>query len=467
VRLGVEDAVLLALGNNRAFGIERLGPAIASAAVEAARAAFDAGLDADASLSKARSTETGDVTADVLTGSVGVSRRLPTGTVFGVGLSGDDADGNVTGDSGSARLGLTVTQPLLRGAGRKANLAVLRQAELDVRASEHELRGFAEAMVADVESTYWDLALAKAQIAIYEESVSLAERQQSETEERIRFGRLAETELAAARAEVALRREALINARSSLAATRLRFIRLLNPGPDPWRIDVTLLDEPAAPAVEIGDVEEHVRAALASRPDLAQARLGIQRGDLELARTRNGLLPRMDVFISLGKSGYARSFADAFGDLDGKSYDAAVGLTFEHVFGRRSARAGHLRAELTRRRADLALENIEQLAQVDVRSAFIEVERTRAQVSATAATRAFREESLRAETEKFRVGRSTTLLVAQAQRDLVASRISEVQAVVNCLKALVELHRADGSLLDRRGIIAPGRSPEGGAGEAS
>ena len=96
---------------------------------------------------------------------------------------------------------------------------------------------------------------------------------------------------------------------------------------------------------------------------------------------------------------------------------------------------------------------------MDVRTAYIEVNRAKKQISATIATRKLQEEKLRIETEKFRVGRSTMFLVAQAQRDLLFSQISEIEAVVNYLKALVELHRLEGSLLERRGIIAPGREP--------
>lgn len=80
-------------------------------------------------------------------------------------------------------------------------------------------------------------------------------------------------------------------------------------------------------------------------------------------------------------------------------------------------------------------------------------------MTATAATRKYQEETVRSETEKFRVGKSTTLLVAQAERDLLVSRLAETQAVANHLKALVQLYRLDGSLLERRGIQAPGGEP--------
>jgi outer membrane protein TolC len=97
--------------------------------------------------------------------------------------------------------------------------------------------------------------------------------------------------------------------------------------------------------------------------------------------------------------------------------------------------------------------------EVDVRTAHIEVHRTRQQIAATTVTRQFDEEKLRTETEKLRVGKSTSFLVAQAQRDLLVSRIAEVRALANYLKALIDLYRRDGSLLERRGISAPGREP--------
>ena len=50
------------------------------------------------------------------------------------------------------------------------------------------------------------------------------------------------------------------------------------------------------------------------------------------------------------------------------------------------------------------------------------------------------------------VGKTAALQVAQAQRDLVASQVSEVEASIGYLKALTNLYYLEGSLLDRRGI---------------
>ncbi len=461
----VEGAIMLALENNRGLRVQRLGPAIRRTYEDEERAEFDptiaggyAGSREHAERMSRTTGEAAETTSSRIGGELEISENFPTGTDVSLRLATDRDWSELYSDEHEALVELTVTQALLKGARVSSNVASLRQARLDTRASEYELHGYAESVVAEVEGTYWEYALAERRIQIFEESLGLAEQQQRETEERIRIGKLAETELAAAQAEVALRREDLINARSALATTRLRLLRLLNPpGGGLWEREIILRDRPAVPEVKLDDVERHVEVALRMRPDLNEARLGVERGNLEVVKTKNGVLPKMDLFVTLGKTGYADSFGGSVRQMDGESYAISGGISFEYPLRNREAKARQRRAVLSRTQAEEAVANLAQLVEVDVRSAYIEVDRTAEQATATAATRALQEEKLRAETEKFRVGRSTTLLVAQAQRDLVASRISEVDAVVNYLKALVDLFRLEGSLLERRGVTVAER----------
>ena len=219
--------------------------------------------------------------------------------------------------------------------------------------------------------------------------------------------------------------------------------------------EVTITDVPVLPAEDPAPVEDHVALALRRRPEIAQARLQLERGDLALVQTRNGLLPRLDLFISLGATGYAASFGDSLDVGDG--HDLTAGLTLSLPLGNSAARAADRRAVLSRRQAEISLENLAQLVEVDVRGAWIEAGRLREQVAATAATRRLQNEKLRAETEKFRVGKSTAFLVAQAQRDLLQAENDAVTAAAGLLKALVECYRLEGTLLERRGISVAGR----------
>ena len=466
LKVTITEAILLCLENNRSLVVQRLNPSIEQTFEDQERAVFDPLANAEVSAGRvkgerlARSgAETEDFTTDAADGIISLEQYFPTGTTVALEASTNVNDSSLYDDSFySTRLGMTINQALLQGYGTDVNLARLRQARLDTRMSEYELRGFTESLVAEVERTYWDYALAKRQIEIVEESLKVARQQLNETEQLIAVGRLAKAELPAVQAEVSAQEQALIEAKANKESIHLQLLRLLNPaGPGIWQREVDLIHQPTLPEIKLEDVESHVTVSMRMRPILNEARLEILRGDLEVVKTRNGLLPVLDLFVTLGKSGYANSFGESVSHIKKDNYDALAGLKFNYPVFNRDAEAVHRRAILSLEQTQKALENLSQLVEVDVRNAYIEVNRTKQQIAASSVTRMFNEEKLRIETEKLRVGKSTSFLVAQAQRDLLASRIAEVRALANYLKALIDLYQQDGSLLERRGISAPGR----------
>ncbi len=461
----VEEAVLMALENNKGLRVDRFTPEIRRTFEEQQQALFDPVMDARAAWYSEKAPMDTAISQDARTGQaeidLGVSQFFSTGTDVRIGLTGNRRWSNRFDTRYATRAGLSLTQALLRGRGTEVNLAALRQAELSTTASRYEFRGLSEALAARTEEAYWDCVLAQRQLRIFENSVDLAQRQLEETGEIVRVGRLPETELVAARAEVALRRQELIDARNETALANLRFLRLINPpGTELQPRELVLQNEPVVPEIRLEDVNAHVDLALRMRPDLNQARLAMRLEELEVVKTLNGLLPRMDLFISLGKTGYAESFGRSISDISGDHYDAAAGLSFQFPVRNRYSKARHERATLTSLQALEALDNLTQLVALDVRTAHIKLDTALQQIQATRATRRLEEEKSRIEREKFRVGRSTSFLVAQAQRDLLRSRIQEIRAVATVLKALVDLYRLEGSLLERWGIQAPGREPE-------
>ncbi|MBT7628846.1 MAG: TolC family protein, partial [Desulfobacula sp.] len=171
-----------------------------------------------------------------------------------------------------------------------------------------------------------------------------------------------------------------------------------------------------------------------------------------IVKTRNGILPRLDLFISLGKTGYADSFSGSFKAMKDSTYDLSFGINFSRTLGNRNTRAKDRGARITLKQAQEALNNMRQIIQRDVRIALNDLDRVRQQIDATRVTRMHQEEAMKAEKERFEAGTSTGLLVAQAQRDLLASHILEVEAIIDYNKVLVMLYLAEGSLLERRGV---------------
>ena len=468
IDITINEAVLISLQKNKSLAVEKLSPQIKRTFEQQALAVFDPDLKGTVSGGQTRLESPPAPGAGPLKSiektfgaDASLNEFLPTGTTLSLDGSVNRLDESYADPFVSSRLGGSVTQSLLRGFGTAVNLVSVNQARIDTKISQYELRGFVESLVAQIEEAYWNYSLAEKSIEIYEQSLQVAEKQQQETEERINIGSLARSELAAAKAETALRQQDLIVAENTLAQSRLNLLRLLNPsGNEIWDRKIILKSEPTTPAIELSPVETYVLRGWQMRPELNQARLQIDRDELEIVRTRNGLLPQLDFFITLGKTGYSDSFdASAQNIFKKNDYDIAAGITFEYPPMNRSAQAKNQQATLSRQQAQEALGNLEQLVEVDIRGAYLQITSVQQQVVAAKASRELLEEKLKVETGKFEVGKSTSILVAQAQRDFLQSQIAELTAAINYQIAIVELHRLEGTLLMRSVIASPGSEP--------
>ena len=461
--LTLEDAVFLSLRYNPALRISRLETEIADAFALAERGIFDPELYADFEWGEENVAETARATGEQFSstgnstlGRTGLLQRSPTGGEVDLSVEQTRDISNRTPEQQRARIGLTVTQSLLRGFGPVVNLATIRRAEIGREISRYEFKGFLESLVAEVETAYWHYALAREEIAIFERSLEVARRQREVIEEQIAAGALPSNDGAAVRAEEALREQDLIDARSELEARRLRLARLILPDGGRWPGEtVVAATEPDIVREPVADPGDRVRLAVSLRPDLHEARLRLDQDRLTVIRSRNGLLPRLEVFLAYGKTGFATTFSDSFRNLDGDTFDFTAGAAFRMPVGNRAARGDHRIAMATRDQAAESVRNLERLIREDVLLALNEVERSRRQIDATAVTLEAQQQSAEAEKERLQVGEGTSLDLALAQRDLLAAEIARVRSVIDYRIALVDLYLAEGSLVERRGIDPP------------
>lgn len=458
--LSVEDAVFKALQNNRELNVQQLEPVIAGAFESIERGVYDPELFARFEFGEESASETSRSSGQQFSvegrdgeGTLGLRQRLPFGTELELSASNTRSISNRAPEQQQARFGLTITQQLLRGFGPAVDLAALRQAKLETLASQHELAGYTQALVAEVEIAYWNFVAATEAISVFEQTLELSKAQLDAIESRIEVGSLSRNEAAGARAEIALQQQNLIDAQSARTSRLYDLMRRIYP--DLPVAEVLPLQPSSQPDVDVSfvpDRNEHIRLALQSRPEIEEAEMLRQRDELETIVTRNGRLPRLELFINLGKSGYSDSFRQSFRETDGENYDYSIGMEFSHVLGNRTARAFDTIARASLEQAEEALANLRSIVRYDVLHALNELERSRKQITASAATLEYREQSMQAEQDRFEVGSATSIEVARAQRDLVEGRIAEIQARIAYLIAKVELFLADGSLLERRGI---------------
>ena len=84
-------------------------------------------------------------------------------------------------------------------------------------------------------------------------------------------------------------------------------------------------------------------------------------------------------------------------------------------------------------------------------------------MQAAQAARELAQKKLEAEQSKFEVGMSTNYFVVQAQRDLADAQNSELRAILNYRKALVELERLQQTTLQNLNVTVI-NAGGGGAG---
>ncbi len=457
LRVTLPEAIILALSNNKQFQVDRIKPAIVSTFELEEAALFDPIFQAFGERSRER-TDKHTVQQNFNVTSR-VSRYLPTGTKVEA-EAGSDWNRSMPPSTDPesdwrSYVQVGVTQKLLRGAGVDVNLVNLRKAALDTRISLFELTGLAETLVSDIENAYWDHLSALGQVNINSRSLALARRLVRETQERVAAGQKARSEVYFFQAEASSREQFLIDAKSEVERTRIRLLRMISPPSfDLWNRPVKLLTKPTIPMDSVENLSDHVRLALQMRPDINQARLKEGRGELDVVKTRNGLLPKLDLFIILGRSGYSKTFPKSVSDITAGfgGLDFRAGFDFEIPIGNRKEIAQFDRSVLTVAQQREAIDNLVQLAQEDLLLAYTEIHRARDMMGTAADTVRYNLEKRQAELEKYRLGTSSAYRVAQTERDAVTAELSALRARIDYLKGLTQFYYAEGSLLARRGV---------------
>jgi len=476
-RMSLLTAVCQSLEANQSLRVDRLRPEISNTGIEAAEGEFDTVLEGAVGYGSSRrstlgprSNEGPDNREDDIAVSrnfdydIGVRGRMPTGTNYSLNFSGNRNSTNRTNPFFSNDLNLNITQNLLRGAGCDVNLISVWTAQNDFVISLYQLQNTLINLVTDVQMAYWDVYLAYQTMEIRRKAYQVAREQRERTEEFVRVGRSAPLDALAAQAEEASRVSDIINAIANLKQRQLVLLRLINPEnlSTGWRSLVFPNEEPILPTERLVP-EDRVKLARYYRPDLRQAQIDLANGELEVYRTANGMLPQLDFVISGGLSGVGDSQMDSLSrtvDYDTRNYQ--LGFQFSYPLQNRTARASHRRATFQKMLAEEAVRNFCQIIDVDVRTAILEIERTSRLIYSTKVTEELRRKQLEAETEKFRVGRSTQIEVSQAQRDYVQAQLDRVTAEVANINAYLELYRVEGTALQRRGIQPIHITPESG-----
>lgn len=459
----------MALGRNFRVESARLGPDEARGGLLRERGAFDPEIVLEYERSEDGSSQQLDPRiAQGRTDELflqdeyeaGIAGDLPWGMDYDIGIS----TRNRRGDFNRFRseydtfAGITVRQPLLRGFGTDSAMAGIRRARVDLADATWELADETVDIVTRTVLVFHDLVLARETLAVAEKSKALTQRLLDDNMERAAIGVMTPLDVTSARAEVASRQEAVLEAARNVLQTRNELLRLITR--QLARPGASRPVEPARPPrldPISTDADGLLARALGMRPDYRRALLALRGQRIQLAFEENQALPRLDLVASFGVNGLDRQVAESFERaFDEGNTEWTAGMVFRMPLPNRAGRGSVLENEVRLARLLIDAKRLEQDISVEIANALERVRTARELIAATRTSRELSEERLDAEQEKLKAGTSTTFVVLELQKDLAEAEVRELRALIDYNKEVAELDRACGLTLVRHGVAIEG-----------
>ena len=464
--LTLEECIARAMQKNFDLQVQNLATDIAKESLNVAKADFDPAFTASARRNlnqSATTTSRLDGTAssgprnDNTTFSVGASEKIATGGTVSVSGNTSRAASNSSNSTLNPAFGssasVNLSQPLLKGAGPAVAKANIERNKLGVGIALLNYKSRVLTVIRDTENAYYNLAYARENLVVKKRSFELATKLFDENKVRKSTGVATDLDVLTAEVGVANARRAVIQAEQSVRDREDALFTLIGN-----------FDFSTRPGdVKFGDYTEGApsfdlvyKLARDRSPDYLATQSQIQQLEIDARSAKQAALPGLNLDTGVGYTATEKSYGDAIGNLpEGNGYNWNIGLSVSVPWGLHADKARLRSAKISLLQQQTRLKQLDQTLLVNVRTSVRAVESNIAAVEIAGKATELSQKQYDLQKARFDAGLSTSRLVLQAQDDLEIARVSELQAKVSLRVALAELHRIDGSSLERYKIGLP------------
>jgi outer membrane protein TolC len=388
--------------------------------------------------------------------NVGVTKENPLGGQWDFGLSVvNERFGQLAplNPQTTSNMNLGYTQPLLRGAGMRANLAPIVIARIETERSFFQLKGALQDQMASVIEGYWNLVAARVDVWATEQQIQQAEFALRLATAEQEIGRKDASDRAQAASSLATFRANLIAANNTVLQAEAALRNVL--GLPPWdEARIVPATEPRFDRVPL-EWQELVDLAAQRRPDLVELKLILEADEQQIIIANNNALPQLDAAGLYRWNGLSGEMPAGNGFTSGAGNDWTLGVNFSVPLGLRQSRALLRQRELilARDRANLAqgLHAASHDLATTLRSLDLSYEQYVAYTSAREAAL----DNLRIQEGIFRSGFRESfnyLNVLLAITDWGNAVRNEAAAVAQYNTLLGEMERQTGTILETHGV---------------
>jgi outer membrane protein TolC len=447
----IDQCVFRALDVNYDILIRDWSITSAAARVMSARSSFEPSISAYAG--RQHSSET-NFSSETDSGQVRLNTRFVTGTeidLYARYSTSDDDD-----DEGTGRVGIDVSQPLLRGFGIKRNRAAMIIARNNLAVSQFEFTEQLLSTIRNVEQQYWLLVSARERLAVQQASMKSAKDLERLTLQRAEARIMSESDTVEAQAAVYDRESSVVRA--------AEYVRTIE---DNLKEALSLLEVPAywtcslvpatQPKVQDHDIDflTSLRTSLENRPDYQAALLRLKNLDLNLYVAKNNLLPQLNLTAGLERQEDDIEIGNTLKAVNGDDENWSVFLQLDIPLGNKDARAVRDRTYAETQQQLLRIRQLELKIIRQVRRAIDSLNTNRRLVEATRKAVEFEQKKLENEQVKLDLGKSTTDNVVRFIQSLNQARLNHVQSVIDYSLAWSHLEEIQGTSLNRYGVQRP------------
>ncbi|MBN2316236.1 MAG: TolC family protein [Sedimentisphaerales bacterium] len=459
LELSLEQCRAMTLENNLELKVQLISPAMAAERVSQEEARFEAAFTSNVNYVK-QDTPTASF-LDEISGSqtdyfgAGLGVQVPLRT--GGTINFDMADARLkTGSpysifdpSYSSDMSLSISQPLLRNAGRRVNTYSIRIAEYERQITDARTKLEVISVIAAVDRVYWRLYAARRELEVRKKQYDLAEALYQQALRFVDAGDKPQVEVIRTEAGVAQQLEAIIISENNVRDRERELKRTLNKVGLGMQTPTVLIPgtEPDPVRYEL-ERKRLVTTAMEHRMELLELELQIAEDVAGVEYAKNQTLPLVTLGYTYNINGLGATRDDSFDLLfDTRFEDHRVGLQLEVPLGNGAAKSRLRQAFYQRRQRLASRENRQAMIELEVLNAVDQLEANWQRVLASRQSTILDGRLFEAEKRQFELGLNTSTDVLQTQANFANSQSAEIQALAEYQIALVDLAYATGTLL--------------------
>jgi outer membrane protein TolC len=454
--LTLEQCRALTLGNNLDLKVQLINPAIAAERVSQEQAKFEALFFSNGSYSIA---DTPSRTA--LEGTkdnfsrvdYGVQVPLRTGGTVTFDLVENryktDNIFQTFSPAYNSNLSLSLSQPLLRNAGRSASTYSIRITEYDRQITDARTKLEVIRILAAVDRVYWRLYAARMELDVRKTQYDLAEKLYEQALRFVNAGDKPQVEVVRTEAGVAQQLEAIILAENSVRDRERDLKRTLHKRGLGMQTPTVVVPATAPDPVRY-DLERRnlVAVAIDNRMEMLELELQIAQDVATTDFMKNQALPLVTMDYRYNINGLGPTRDDSYDLLFDKRFeDHRIGFQLFVPLGNEAGKSQMQQALYLRRQRLASRDSRQALIELEVLNAIDQVEANWQRVLASRQRAILDGRLFGAEQRQFELGLGISTDVLQAQANFADAQSREILALAEYQISLIDLAFATGTLL--------------------